>query len=79
MAENMVVLSIGSWNSTCGGCGFEALPEDKAHTTPAGYSKHPGCGAVFTHVRAVYPGSEERVKEMRPDLIFLDMGFPKED
>lgn len=67
-----VVLIIGSWNSTCGACGLEALPEDLAHTSPAGYGLRPGCGAVFTHVRAVYQGSEERVKEMRPDLVFLD-------
>lgn len=70
-----VVLTIGGFESTCGACGKTCLPEEKAHTSKCGYDRHEGCGAVFTHLQAVYPDTEDKVREMRPDLTFLSM-FP---
>jgi hypothetical protein len=72
-----VVLAVGSWQSHCGACGRSCDPTEATHVRASGYDQHEGCGATYTHVMAVYPGSEERVREMRPDLIFVGYYSPK--
>lgn len=67
------LLLIGTWSSSCGGCGKHCDPYEKSHETILpGYSKDgpkEGCHMVYTHVVSTYgPYLEDRVKEMRPDL-----------
>lgn len=65
-AGGRVILTIGSTSSKCGKCGRNADPSEKAHTMET--MRGEGCGAVYTHVAAQYPGTERRVASMRPDL-----------
>ena len=73
----MNVLLIGRFSSSCGNCGRQTLPEEKTHHTISGYDpSRPGCGVEWTHVSSnyfdPYGRLQERLKEMRPDLIFID-------
>jgi hypothetical protein len=74
------LLIVGSWSSTCGGCGKPCDPYEKFHDTELpGYSRREaskGCGMEYTHVMSSYVGggSEEAVKRMRPDLKFVEPG-----
>lgn len=72
--EEKVILNIGTWSSRCMACGQEAFPEQEIHRDRAGYDglDGGGCQKKFTHVTTDYVGTlEERVKEMRPDLIWI--------
>jgi hypothetical protein len=75
-----VVLEISRSDSTCGACRRPVLPDAKSHDQTVGYQPGPGCGATFTHVIGTYTGAafQARVKAMRPDLIFIDLGIPLE-
>lgn len=72
----MSTLYINLSDSRCGGCNRSVLPQDVRHETPCGYDQHPGCGAEFTSVSSDYADSsgdlERRIREMRPDLPFLN-------
>lgn len=72
---NINILNIGLWHSRCENCGIECDPSEKEHKTNLGQEevrKEPGCGVTYTHVTTYYIGLEERIKIMRPDLIFLN-------
>lgn len=66
----MSTLIINLSDSQCGACGKSADPYEDSHVSILGYHPGPGCGAVYTHVTSHYMGVSERVKEMRPDLIW---------
>jgi hypothetical protein len=72
----VTTLYINRSDSVCGACGLTALPGDIRHETPCGWDQHPGCGAEFTAVSSHYGdhsgGMYTRIREMRPDLPFLD-------
>jgi hypothetical protein len=74
----MNILLIDRWQSYCGICGWEASMYDEAHTTLLGFGSQngsPGCGVRWTHVasKSYYPGADNRVQELRPDLIYVDI------
>jgi hypothetical protein len=66
-----VVLEVGMSSSKCSACRRNADPNEAAHDMAI--MRGEGCGATFTHVLALYPGTEDRVHEMRPDLIVLSI------
>lgn len=74
----MNILIVNRSSSKCASCGKGADPHDIAHNQVIGYDVAgefvPGCGAVYTHVTTHYMGAEiaERVRQMRPDLTFID-------
>jgi hypothetical protein len=64
-------------NSVCSACRRDCFPEEKSHTTLAGYGGNgqPGCGELFTAISAgTYYGrfTEENVQSMRPDLPWMN-------
>jgi len=73
----MVTLYINKSDSRCGACNGGADPGEESHITLLGWrainDKMKGCGAEFTDVSTDYinfPGLEDAIKEMRPDLPF---------
>ena len=68
----MNILFINRNDSVCGACGRPADPYELAHGQKLGYNPGPGCGMWFTHVSSHYLGTEELIKEMRPDLVWID-------
>ena len=68
----MTTLFINISDSRCGNCGKDADPYAEAHDRKLGWNPGEGCGAVFTHLSSDYVGFEDRVRKMRPDLIFVD-------
>lgn len=72
VVDGATVLWIGSSSSECGACGLTCLPHEPTHATLCGYDQHPGCGARYTHVAPIYFGSADAVRQMRPDLTFVD-------
>lgn len=73
----MLVINLSS--SECLNCGRGCSPEEKSHLTVLGYSvpkDEKGCGIEYKYVTSDYMGMkmEERCKEMRPDLIWIDTG-----
>ena len=72
--EPATTLYIDRSDSSCGACGLPAVPEQVTHDEVYGYNKGVGCGARFTHVSTHYMGMDDRVREMRPDLIFVAAG-----
>lgn len=79
MSGDRVVLYIGRFDSHCGACGKGCWPHEPTHKMNTGYDQHGGCGAKYTHVQSLYVGreSENAVREMRPDLTFLELGGPE--
>lgn len=74
----MNILFIDRSNSRCGACGKGADPAEKQHDTIIEYSPNtgrPGCGAIYEAVSTNYvnlDGLYDSIKEMRPDLQFVD-------
>lgn len=71
------IIVYGSY-SKCSACRQDCFPEEKRHTTLAGYGGNgrPGCGELFTSISAgTYYGrdTEEIVQSMRPDLPMTDI------
>lgn len=69
-------LFIDHWASKCGECGKGADPYEKKHKTALpGFNRQgthgKGCGVRWTHVSSNYIGMDERIAEMRPDLILI--------
>ena len=77
-------LIINTWDSRCQNCGRNCDPYEKSHLRNLGYSdeirKLPGCGIEWTHVTSFYTGRsfEERVQQMRPDLVYIDIAISPE-
>lgn len=70
-------LFIDGWSSTCGNCGKGCNPDEKQHNTNLGYDitdeTRKGCGIKWKYVAHGMTGiSPERIKQMRPDLEYLD-------
>lgn len=68
-------LIINRNDSKCGNCQGSCNPDEKRHDTKLGYGDtngEPGCRAYWQYVSSEYTGMEERLKEMRPDLEWLD-------
>lgn len=76
MSDEKIILRIDRTMSYCGACNRSCDPYEKSHTKKSGYDQHDGCGATYTHVtaRCMYPGLDERIKEMRPDLELIESG-----
>ena len=75
MKDKNPTLEIGTWHSFCRNCGKGANPDEKSHKTVLGYGEQgKGCGIKWTQVTTGYAGLKERVKEMRPDLKYVDWG-----
>lgn len=75
----MVTLYINKSESRCGGCDKGCDPYEESHITLLGWAaindKMKGCGAQYTDVATDYvnfPGLDDAIKEMRPDLPFLE-------
>ena len=68
------VIIINSWDSECGFCGQPADPHEKTHKTIKRYSgeTEEGCGIEYKYVTTGYSDIGEKVKEMRPDLEYID-------
>ena len=69
----MVTLYINPSDSRCGACNRNADPYEPAHLMEK--MRGEGCGATYTAVSSHYvnvAGLDERIKEMRPDLPFID-------
>lgn len=74
-------LLIGSSSSHCNACGRACAPESKTHDVILGWGSDngsPGCGVEWLHVWSEYTGEHatNAVKDMRPDLHFIDHGSP---
>lgn len=71
-------LMIDGSYSQCNNCGRDCNPHAKRHIKNLGWHKPtrqlPGCGIQWTHVASTLsgPDSEAAVREMRPDLEFID-------
>jgi len=69
---------VGISTSACNACGGGCDPDEKTHATRLpGYSgerTREGCGIEFTHIttRSSSPQMRDGVRQMRPDLEFLD-------
>jgi hypothetical protein len=71
-------LLIGRNESSCNACGGAADLNARSHDVLLGYGPsngQPGCGVTWTHVAATYTGTEDAVRQMRPDLEFVQL-FP---
>ena len=71
----MATLYIDTSRSTCGECGQNADPGETAHVMEVMVGD--GCGSTFDAVSSHYPdfsGLYDRIREMRPDLPFVDFG-----
>lgn len=71
-------LIINTWSSQCGSCGKGCSPDDETHERILGYGVPDGtkgCGVRWTKVASEYVGAgmEERIRDMRPDLEFVDL------
>jgi hypothetical protein len=71
----MATLYINKSESRCGACNGGADPYEESHITLLGWravnDKMKGCGAEFDSVSSDYvnfPGLDEAITEMRPDL-----------
>lgn len=74
----MTTLIVGKWFSKCENCGRNADPHEKSHQNVT--MQGDGCGATYTHVASEYfgfPGLEDRIKEMRPDLELITVNTIK--
>jgi hypothetical protein len=74
----MATLYINKSESRCGACNKGCDPNEESHITLLGWAavndKMQGCGAEYTAVSSDYygfPGLEEAIKEMRPDLPYI--------
>lgn len=74
----MTTLYINKSESRCGACDGGADPDEESHITLLGWravnDNMKGCGAEFTELSTDYvgfPGLEEAIKEMRPDLPYV--------
>jgi hypothetical protein len=73
-------LIIGTFGSTCGGCGRGADPYEPTHHTIRCYGPDngaEGCGAVWSKVTSNYSdsaGLHDRIRKMRPDLEYEPLG-----
>lgn len=69
-------LYINRSDSVCGACNGNADPSEKRHTTRWAWAgSQPGCGAEFVALSSHYSdhdGLYARIREMRPDLPFVD-------
>lgn len=69
-------LYINRSDSQCGACGRNADPYEKRHDSIWAWAGTlPGCHAEFTEVSSHYSdhdGLYDRIREMRPDLPFVD-------
>lgn len=72
------IIWVDRTSSRCGVCNKNAFPDEATHEDLGGY--HPadqkGCGVRWTHIGAscAYPGINERLAQMRPDLELIE-GF----
>lgn len=80
----MAVLYINKSESRCGACNKGADPDEESHITLLGWAavndKMKGCGAEFDALSTDYmgfPGLEEEIQKMRPDLPYLGEKFGK--
>lgn len=74
MTDERHIIEVDSWFSRCCSCGEQVLPHEETHAQVSGYGpKKPGCGVRFTHITPtfIYPGIENIVRDMRPDLIYV--------
>ena len=74
----MATLYINKSESRCGACNKGCDPYEESHITLLGWfatnDKMQGCGAIFDSLSTDYigfPGLEEAIKEMRPDLPYV--------
>ena len=82
-APRTATLYINKSESRCGACGLGCSPYEVTHHTLMGYGAWDddmaGCEARFTAVSSDYvgfPGLEDAIQQMRPDLPFLGLGAP---
>jgi hypothetical protein len=75
----MTTLYINKSESRCGNCGHGADPYEESHITLVGWAavndRMQGCGETYTDVSTDYvnfPGLTDAIKEMRPDLPFIE-------
>lgn len=67
------VLVINLSGSECADCGKNADPDSKIHILPKGWiNEGTGCGVKFKYVTSYYGGMAQRIREMRPDLQWID-------
>lgn len=71
-AETLIV---SNWYSKCNNCGTQTLPYSETHEEVSGYGpRRPGCGIKWEYVVSEYgPRSEQIVRDMRPDLEYIDL------
>lgn len=69
------LLVVNLWESRCDECGKGCDPYAKAHEVEIGLGAGgaAGCGAAWDRVGSDYTGMEKRVREMRPDLTWVDL------
>jgi hypothetical protein len=66
-------LLINRSDSKCFNCDKGARPSDKSHDEAIGWDgREPGCGIVWQYVSSEYGDMVEDVRDMRPDLTYIE-------
>jgi hypothetical protein len=73
MICKQATLIINGWDSQCVNCGQDANCTENQHLSSPGYGPpQVGCGITWENVTSAYMGMEDKVKQMKPDLQYVE-------